>query len=99
MILEHHRDLVISGEPADAALQEKVRKLHEFAGATKDQREPQATREQADRLVATRDRIIKGEPLEPEMERKLTELGRAIMPPGPRGPQRQPEVNTIEEKE
>ena len=99
MILEHHRDLVISGKPADAALQEKVRKLHEFASATEDQREPPATKEQADQLAATRDRIIKGKPLEPEMERKLTELGRAIMPPGPRDPQRKPEVNTIEEKE
>ena len=98
MILEHHRDLVTSGEPADAALQEKVRKLSEFAGATEDQREPQATREQADRLVAMRDRIIKGERLEPEMESKLTEIGRAIMHPDPRSPQRPPEVNAIEEK-
>ena len=81
LLLEYHRDLVMSGEPVGRHLQEKVKMLKAFTSRIATQDEPQATKERTAELAVIRDRVTNGQRLQDGMERRLSELGETILAP------------------
>ena len=78
MILEHHQDLVMSGEPVEDRLQEKVAVLREFA----DLAGHGAPQDQIQQLAEARDRSTRGYPLDPGTEQRILDLAGKILPAG-----------------
>ena len=91
IILEIHLDLTATGKTAPERIRQKTQRLEEFSRLLESSNEPHSNREQIKQLVSIREKICRGETLEQELVRGLTDLGARIFEPEPGSPERKPE--------
>ena len=95
IILEIHLDRTATGKTAPEKIRRKAQHLEAFSRLLESSNKLHSNRDQIKQLVSIREKICRGEALEQELVRGLTDLGTRIFEPG--SPERQPKSAGREE--